>query len=84
MLRINTPSAYLVKGDEKLKLGDRLYDKDEVNGYKSMSHRVHIVDTETGEAKVLFPGQVIEYKTAPKKKTAVKRKPRAKTKVEEK
>ena len=68
MYKINTPAAYLVKGDEKLKLGEGLYDAKTINGFKSVSHRVRLVNTKTNETKTLFPGEAIKVALPRKKK----------------
>jgi len=73
MFKVNTAGRYLVhdKKDKMLVSDNTFYNASEINGFYSKSHRVQVTNTETGEKKMLFPGEKIKV---------VKRKSNAKSK----
>ena len=74
MYRVQSMGAFLVDKDgNKLKLGDGFYSASDLNGKKSISHRVVIKNTDTGEVKTLFPGEFISIEVPKKKRTRKKK-----------
>ncbi len=67
--RVQTPGRYLVKGEDRVVLGDTLYGGKEINGFKSPAHRVIVTDTKTGDKVTYFPGEkIVAIVPRPKKK----------------
>lgn len=58
--KLQTPGAWLIKPDgTKIKLGDRYYEAEEIQGCYTPAHRLLVQNMESGEKTTYFPGQAI-------------------------
>lgn len=73
MYKLQTPSRYLVNGNDRLVVGDRFFEATEINGFASPAHRVLVTNTKTGEKVMYAPGKEIRIKIGSKSKSKKKK-----------
>jgi len=72
MVKIFTAGHYMIKGNKQVAIEDRLYEREELIGWSSPSHRVQLKDTDTGiMGKAIFPGQPFVNDNTPVDNTPV-------------
>ena len=59
MYRVQTPGRYLIKGEDRIAIGDQPLRGEAIDGAYSPVYRVVVTNMESGEVKSYFPGEKI-------------------------